>query len=154
MIHGPIQVAVVRHFPRKMATEFCCRAVLVGLSSPPPPPRDALEGGGVPPPPPMAPSPCSATVPLTPSAGFNGISLGDSQNMPTSWVLALFGKFCFHVQTCRHGGGGVCVYFLKSARKHHFRNVWVVGGVTFFSVAQHIGRCTQTWHCTVHPFLF
>ena len=24
----------------------------------------------------------------------------------------------------------------------------------FFSVAQHIGRCTQTWHCAVHPFLF
>ena len=28
------------------------------------------------------------------------------------------------------------------------------GGLPFFSVAQHIGRCTQTWHCTVHPFLF
>ena len=60
------------------------------------------------------------------------ISLGDTQNMPTLWVLALFGifyKFCFHVQTCRHlgGGGGVCVYFLKSARKRHFRNVWVGG---------------------------
>ena len=24
----------------------------------------------------------------------------------------------------------------------------------FLSVAQHIGRCTQAWHCTVHPFLF
>ena len=33
------------------------------------------------------------------------ISLGDIQNMPTLWVLALFGnfyKFGFHVQTCRH----------------------------------------------------
>ena len=51
--------------------------------------------------------------------------------MPTFWVLALFGDFYnfgFQVQTCRHlgGGGGVCVYFLKSARKCHFRNVWVV----------------------------
>ena len=86
------------------------------------------------------------------------IFLGDIQNMPTLWVLALFGifyKFCFHVQTCCHlgGGGGVCVYFLKSARKRHFRNLWVRGGVTFLSVAQHIGRRTQTWHCTVHPFL-
>ena len=76
------------------------------------------------------------------------ISLRDIQNMPTLWVLALFGifyKFCFHVQTCRHlWGGGVCVYFLKSARKSHFRNVWVGGEgvVTFFSVAQHIGW----WH--------
>ena len=29
--------------------------------------------------------------------------------MPTLWVLALFGifyRFCFHVQTCRHLGGG------------------------------------------------
>ena len=36
-------------------------------------------------------------------------SLGDIHNMPTWWVLALFGifyKFCFHVQTCRHRGGG------------------------------------------------
>ena len=87
-------------------------------------------------------------------------SLGDIHNMPTFWVLALFGNFynfCFHVQTCRHlGGGGVCVYFLKSARKGHFRNAWVGGrgGLPFFSVAQQIGRCTQTWHCTVHPFLF
>ena len=93
-------------------------------------------------------------------AGSSGaLSLGDIQNMPTFWVLALFGNvdnFCFHVQICRHPGGGVCVYFLKSARKRHFRNVWVGGrgGLPFFSVAQHIGRCTQTWHCTVHPFLF
>ena len=56
-----------------------------------------------------------------------------------------------------HRGGGGCVHFLKSARKRHFRNVWVGaggGGLPFFSVAQHTGRCTQTWHCTVHPFLF
>ena len=65
-----------------------------------------------------------------------------------------FASMCKHVVTWE--GGGVCVYFLKSARKRHFRNVWVWGGgvVTFFNVAQHVGRCTQTWHCTVHPFLF
>ena len=34
---------------------------------------DALEGGEVPPPPSRAPSLRPATVPLTPSAGFNGI---------------------------------------------------------------------------------
>ena len=26
------------------------------------------------------------------------------------------------------GGGGVCVYFLKSVRKRRFRNVWGGGG--------------------------
>ena len=66
--------------------------------------------------------------------------------MPTLWALAIFGifyKFCFHVQTCRHleGGGGVCVYFLKFARKRHFRNVWVGGGRIF-------QRSTTHW--TVH----
>ena len=64
---------------------------------------------------------------------MGGISLGDIHNLPTFWVLALFGtfyNFCFRVQTCCHlgGGGGVCVYFLKSARKRRFRNVWVWGG--------------------------
>ena len=42
------------------------------------------------------------------------ISLGDIHNMPTFWVLELFGdfyNFCFHVQTCRHlGGGGVYTF--------------------------------------------
>ena len=41
------------------------------------------------------------------------ISLGDIHNMPTFWVLALFGNFynfCFDVQTCRHLGGGGYVY--------------------------------------------
>ena len=64
--------------------------------------------------------------------------------MPTLWVLALFGifyKFCFHVQTCRHMGG-VCVYFLKSANKRHFRNVWVRGGGYLFQ--------RSTTHWTVH----
>ena len=28
------------------------------------------------------------------------------------------------------------------------------GGLTFFSAARHMGRCTQTRHCTVQPFLF
>ena len=27
-------------------------------------------------------------------------------------------------------------------------------GLSFFSAAQHMGRCTQTQHCTVNPFLF
>ena len=50
------------------------------------------------------------------NGAFNvgAISLGDIQNMPTLWVLALFGIFydcCFRVQTCRHlGGGGGYVY--------------------------------------------
>ena len=43
-----------------------------------------------------------------------------------------FASMCKHVVTW---GGGVCVYFLKSARKHHFRNVWVGGGSHFS--AQH-----------------
>ena len=46
-----------------------------------------------------------------PAAG--DISLGDIQNMPTFWVLALFGNFynfCFHVQTCRHLGGYVYTF--------------------------------------------
>ena len=82
--------------------------------------------------------------------------------MPTFWVLALFGifyNFCFHVQTCRHlgGGGGMCILF-EICKKTPFQfGVWVWGGgvvVTFFNIAQHVGRCTQTWHCTVHPFLF
>ena len=77
--------------------------------------------------------------------------------MPTLWVLALFGifhKFCFHVQTCRHVGEGMCILF-EICKKTPFQKCmgWV-GGVTFFSIAQYIGRCTQTWHCTAHPFLF
>ena len=42
------------------------------------------------------------------------ISLGDIHNLPTFWVLALFGSFCnfcFRVQTCRHRGGGMCILF-------------------------------------------
>ena len=27
-------------------------------------------------------------------------------------------------------------------------------GLSFVSAAQHMGRCTQTQHCTVYPFLF
>ena len=88
------------------------------------------------------------------------ISLGDIHNMPTLWVLALFGNFynfCFHVQTCCHpvggGGGGVMGILFEICKKTPFQKC-MGGGVTFFSVAQHIGRCTQTWHCTIHPFLF
>ena len=42
----------------------------------------------------------------------------------------------------RRGGGGVCVYFLKSVRKSRFRNVWVWGGG---------GRCSHfsTQSCTL-----
>ena len=42
------------------------------------------------------------------------ISLGDIHNLPTFWVLALFGtfyNFCFCVQTCRHLGGGYVYTF-------------------------------------------
>ena len=44
----------------------------------------------------------------------------------------------------RAGGGGVCVYFLKTVRKCRFRNVWVGGGwevVTFLSTELKLGRC-------------
>ena len=62
--------------------------------------------------------------------------------MPTFWVLALFGNFynfCFHVQTCRYlGGGGV--YFLKSATKGHFRNVWVGEGGTEMELKASVTR--------------
>ena len=64
------------------------------------------------------------------------ISLGDIQNMPALWVLALFGisyKFCFHVQTYRHLGGGVCVYFLKSVRNAISEMYGFLGGVSHFS---------------------
>ena len=77
------------------------------------------------------------------------ISLGDIQNMPTFWVLALFGKFLQLLLPCanmssRWGGGGVCVHCLKSARKRHFRTVWVGGGggVAIFQ--------RSTTHWTVH----
>ena len=38
----------------------------------------------------------------------------DIHNLPTFWVLALFGtfyNFCFRVQTCRHLGGGYVYTF-------------------------------------------
>ena len=89
------------------------------------------------------------------------ISLEDIHDMPTLWVLALFGifyNFGFHVQTCRHlggGGGGMCILF-EICKKTPLQKCmgWGKGGLPFFSVAQHIGRCTQTWHSTVQPFLF
>ena len=56
-----------------------------------------------------------------------------------SVVSAIFASACKHVVTW----GGVCVYFLKSARKRHFRNVWVWGGgVVIFQ--------RSTTHGTVH----
>ena len=78
--------------------------------------------GLIPPPPRQGtPPPRDNNAPVSTTAGvvsaFFGtfcISLGDIQNVPTLWVLALFGifyKFCFHVQTCRYpGGGGGYVY--------------------------------------------
>ena len=54
------------------------------------------------------------------------------------------------------GGGGMCILF-EICKKTPFQKCmgWGRGGgLPFSSVAQHIGRCTQTWHCTVHPFLF
>ena len=43
--------------------------------------------------------------------------------------------------------GGVCVYFLKSVRKGHFKKVWVggggVGGHIFEQTELQIGRCTE-----------
>ena len=59
---------------------------------------------------------------------------------------------CKHVVTW----GGMCILF-EICKKTPFQKCmgWGRGGgLPFFSVAQHIGRCTQTWHCTVHPFLF
>ena len=49
----------------------------------------------------------------------------------------------------------MCILF-EIRKKTPFQKCmgWGRGGLPFFSVAQHIGRCTQTWHCTVHPFLF
>ena len=62
---------------------------------------------------------------------------------------------CKHVVTRGGGGGGMCILF-EICKKTPFQKCmdWGRGGLPFFSVAQHIGRCTQTWHCTVHPFLF
>ena len=64
-----------------------------------------------------------------------------------------FASMCKHVITWGGGGGGMCILF-EICKKTPFQKCMGWGGVTFFSVAQHIGRCTQTWHCTVHPFLF
>ena len=63
-----------------------------------------------------------------------------------------FPGFCELLVQCakissRWGGGGVCVYFLKSVRKGCFRNVWVGGGGGddhFFEQAElQSGRCTR-----------
>ena len=77
-----------------------------------------------------APSLRAATVSLTPCASFNGISLGDIQNLPTFWVFALFGtfyNFCFRVQTCRHLGGGMCILF-EICKKTPFHKCMGFGG--------------------------
>ena len=50
------------------------------------------------------------------------------------------------------GGGGVCVYFLKSVRKGRFRNVWVKGGAGVGGhIFQHIatnGTMHRTEQCS------
>ena len=59
-----------------------------------------------------------------------GISLGDIQNLPTFWVLALFGTFYnfrFCVQTCRHLGGGMCILF-EMCKKTPFQKCMGLGG--------------------------
>ena len=60
-----------------------------------------------------------------------------------SAISTTFASMCKHVVT-RGGGGGLCVYFFKSARKGHFRNVWVGGGG-----GGHIFQRSTT-HWTVH----
>jgi hypothetical protein len=58
------------------------------------------------------------------------ISLGDIHNLPTFWVLALFGtfyNFCFCVQTCRHLGGGMCILF-EMCKKTPFQKCMGLGG--------------------------
>ena len=58
------------------------------------------------------------------------ISLGDIHNMPTRSKFVYFQGFLrFSSRAPKfHSVGGVCVYFLKSVRKGHFRNAWVRGG--------------------------
>ena len=55
-----------------------------------------------------------------------GISLRDMHNLPTGSKFALvqgFFNFLSEAPKFRSIGGGVCVYFLKSVRKGHFRHV-------------------------------
>ena len=59
------------------------------------------------------------------------ISLGDIHNLPTFWVLALFGNFynfCLDVQTCRHLGGGMCILF-EICEKRPFQKCMGWGGI-------------------------
>ena len=66
---------------------------------------------------------------LSPIAVTSNISQGHSE-AATFVRFGTFGdfffKFCFNVQTCYHIGR-VCVHFLKSVTKGHFRYVWVGG---------------------------
>ena len=62
---------------------------------------------------------------------LHSISLGDIQNLPTLWVLALFGNFynfCFDVQTCRHLGGGTRILF-EICEKTPFQKCMGWGGI-------------------------
>ena len=63
----------------------------------------------------------------------SAISLGDIHNLPTLWVLALFGNFynfCSDVQTCPHlgGGGGMCILF-EICEKRPFQKCMGWGGI-------------------------
>ena len=84
--------------------------------------------------------------PLGCRCGGSHISRGHSE--PANFLgFGTFRHFLQLLLPCANmsspGGGGVCVYFLKSARKRHFRNVWVWGGgVVIFQ--------RSTTHGTVH----
>ena len=60
------------------------------------------------------------------------ISLGHPLGANMEQIRTFSGFSQFFVQGTKisfhGGGGGVCVYFLKSVRKGRFRNVWVKGG--------------------------
>ena len=61
------------------------------------------------------------------------ISLRDIRYMPTRSKFTFFQGFLNFSSNApkfrSRGAGGVCVYFLKSFRKGHFRNVWIGGGL-------------------------
>ena len=63
------------------------------------------------------------------------ISLTDIHSTPTRSVLALFlgfVNFWSNAPKFRPFGGGLCIYFLTSVTKGHFRYVWVLGGGHIF----------------------
>ena len=85
----------------------------------------------------------------------NHISRGYSQHanfvgFATFWHFLQVLLPCGNMLSPWGGGvGGMCILF-EICKKTPFQKCMGWGGFTFFSVAQHIGRCTQTWHCTIH----